>query len=683
MLKLLSIVCLSSASLTIYSPSSISRTEIEFKVSTFGTPALFYIIGQVEFKSVEKCELIGDFSNKFIVTSLPETCSYEEVALSAERSQAKLIIFALNTLSIILPSNRDLADLVSIPVIGISYTESENLKNYREFVIWASVIYEMIPDTGIKISWVLSGNYSLDYKLFEQLYLFQLETDSDDDSLTMVISYFDQDSDLKGNFDDDCLLIQNQEPVCMQTSNNVKGKDKILNSIKIIKYLFSSTEINSFFENINKVYIHCKDDYSSTCIDTFIDVPEHIDGFSNFLIFVKAFQYAPYFTLNEVLFFWPSNFSQATLRSDSNSEVDYTRCAPECTNKLLWNSDCDHECNFEECGFDDLTCKLTDGCLSNMLGDSQCDEVCLSDPDCKACSIGCYYQDMEQGFCPYTCTDECFNYCSNSWCSPGCNYGDMRDGMCSEHCSDNCYDVYCYKAKWCSPGCLFSDLQIGLCSDTCSDSCKSQCQNECDAGCYYSDMRIGLCPSSCSGNCFEYCNPNIYCSAGCTWYSLKSGSCSESCSPDCMKSCIECSPGCYYSDWEIAICSNDCTETCKEKCENYLCSTGCPYSIMDSGSCPYTCSDKCYENYCDSSKYCSSGCSYSSLELDNGQFYCSEKCRNWYNSGCYTYCGSMDTCDSSCKHSDCCKSEDSNDSDKKDNMIIYAIVVPIVTIFIL
>ena len=77
-----------------------------------------------------------------------------------------------------------------------------------------------------------------------------------------------------------------------------------------------------------------------------------------------------------------------------------------------------------------------------MLGDNNCNQMCLNDPDCKnysdICVDGCLYSEMHTGFCPMACMGSCFQNCSTNFCSPECLWYDIDNGNCKSSCTSNC-----------------------------------------------------------------------------------------------------------------------------------------------------------------------------------------------------------------------------------------------------
>lgn len=704
MLTLLTLITLSSSQLLTRSPNNLFNQKFNYSLANFGIPALYQIYGKIHIVTQSNCQLSSINSDDFVLINSISSCSYEDLAFSAQSQGAKLIIFSLDSLVPFYAKNKQKALEVKIVCIGVLKSTYDTISKYQEFTIWSTFRNELNTETKVLIILVLSGNYTLDYEYLKPIIEFNSMSDSENDKLSIQLSYLTPNSKLITNVNKDCFTTKRGDRLCMVSEAGVFGSQKFMNSRLICKYFWSYPNIETFFNSLKSVYQNCEFDYSNECLKRYISFVDYPNQYP----ITNSYNLAPYYTINNAYFFWPDYFIRGSLLSDSKVESDAGNCQQDCRNSLLLNNICDLSCNSTSCGYDNLACFYTDNCLNFFIGDGNCDGFCTSDIDCQLteCAPGCYYSDMNIDICPSNCTGDCFKncnqdlYCSpgcpysslkkgicpkecsedclqkcDSKCAEGCTYSDLNKGICSIYCTDDCFGL-CDSSLYCSPGCLFSDLKNGNCSSNCSEECLKSCaQEECSPGCYYSDLKDGKCPSNCSQECLKSCSKKE-CSPGCYFSDLLNGNCSSTCSKECLNYCVlkecspkcyysdlyngicspectqqclsycvqkECSPGCYYSDLENGICSGNCSKSCLESCVLEECSPGCYYSDWDKGICSENCTDDCYKNC--SSNICSSGCTYSTMEKDECTANCSFKCFK-------NNCNKKLFCSPGCKYSD-------------------------------
>ena len=96
------------------------------------------------------------------------------------------------------------------------------------------------------------------------------------------------------------------------------------------------------------------------------------------------------------------------------TERDPYYCAPDCEPYYVGDGDCDPECNFDVCDYDDGDCgednRCSPDCLPDWIGDDYCDLDCYSAAcnydggDCDGmCNLGCYDDWISDGECDPLC----------------------------------------------------------------------------------------------------------------------------------------------------------------------------------------------------------------------------------------------------------------------------------------
>ena len=504
MLYFLQIINICLSQLTTRSPESLFNLNFTYSVANFGNPALYQIYGKIYKATPFNCQLEYIYSDDFVLVESFSSCSYEDLALSAQNQGAKLIMFTLSSLYPIYPKNKTIASEVYITCIGVLEETSETLSKNSYLTIWATFKYEINIDSKVYLKLILSGNYTLDYKYLTPLLKFYSMGDSNNDYLSVELSYLSPYDELITDQDRDCYLTTSYDKLCMVSEGGVTGAQKFMNSRLISKFFNTyNLVIIDFLNSLQNLYQNCEFDYSSGCFEIYIPYKE---GLENYLI-TNSYSLAPYYKLNEVYFFWPYEFIRGALLSDNSSWSDEENCVSYCSNSQLSNQYCDSSCNTSSCGYDNLLCLYTKNCLNFLIGDGNCDTNCLIEADCDydQCSPGCYYSVMSSNLCPSACKGDCFDDCNQDlYCSAGCSFRNMIQNECSSDCSSDCYEKHCSKYRYCSPGCSYSDWRSGVLSEDCTSKCKKRYDNNCHLKCdsYYK------CTDTCDKDCCEQNDSN-------------------------------------------------------------------------------------------------------------------------------------------------------------------------------
>jgi hypothetical protein len=256
-------------------------------------------------------------------------------------------------------------------------------------------------------------------------------------------------------------------------------------------------------------------------------------------------------------------------------------CSSKCSPSLQFNSQCDQECNFASCNYDEANCLCAPSCSPDVLGDLNCDNDC----DTKECSYDS--QDCvssTQG----TCASQCYpsmvgdGYCDNACYKSSCGY-DFSD-CCNWGCSG--------LEGTCDPACLYSecgyDKDAGCADDFLTDSARFFQM-------YFEDFYKTLDFSDCYAedpNCDEGKLRDFYAGTGTDMTACTSKSClgqfgqGQCCAADihckrCIGSyCLECEDD--YYQWYY-LCVESCPPGYKEHSKvSKLCYPSYDYSYEDS-----------------------------------------------------------------------------------------------------
>lgn len=379
-----------------------------------------------------------------------------------------------------------------------------------------------------------------------------------------------------------------------------------------------------------------------------------------------------------------------------------------CTLELLTNTDCDQECNNNECGWDYGSCgycaqdcfleDLTTCKSSCMVPECLPSSFCASD---ESCDPGCTYDMVGNGICNEDCLTRNCNFddsdCVYLQIAKNCYLSQLSDGICDDDCNND-------EAFWdgwdcsCSPGCTDEKLGNAKCDSDCNNKeCNfdSQMCLECATGCKIEKLGDGNCDYECltiecyfdlgDCNCGTYCNTmlqgNQVCDSGCNTVECgyDAGAC-QGCSSGCTydkrhnSQCdTECdSESCNYDDFDC-ICSAECLSsmvgngTCEEVCNTYECgydggdcedcSTGCFSYFLGDGKCDGDCNNEVclYDNY---DCLCAPGCTDEKLAND----LCDQECNNYLCNFDNMHCTPClcdprvfgnGICDTECNNSEC------------------------------
>ena len=500
MLYFLQIINICLSQLTTRSPDPLFNLNFNYSAANFGNPALYQIYGKINIATHSDCQLNFIYPDDFVLIESNSYCSYEDLALSAQNQGAKLIMFTISSLYPIYPKNKKIASEVEIICIGVLEETFETLNKNSDLTIWATFMNEINIGSKVTIRLILSGNYTLDYNYLTPILNFNPMTDSENDYLSVELSYLSPYDELITDQDRDCYLSRFNDYLCMVSEGGVTGAQKYMNSRLICKF-FNTPNLNmvSFLNSLQNLYKYCEFDYSRECFEIYISYKDGPESYYN----TNSYNLAPYYKLNEAYFFWPSYFIKGALLSDDTSQSDEENCEWDCKNSQLSNQYCDLSCNTSSCGYDNLLCLYTENCLNFLIGDGNCDSSCISETDCNenSCSTGCYYSDMSSNLCPGECQGYCFDNCNQDlYCSAGCSFKTMDQGECSGDCSSDCYEEHCSKYLYCSPGCSYSDWRSGVLSEYCTSSCRNKYFNQCYSNCDYQYTCTDTCNSDCCEN---------------------------------------------------------------------------------------------------------------------------------------------------------------------------------------
>ena len=239
--------------------------------------------------------------------------------------------------------------------------------------------------------------------------------------------------------------------------------------------------------------------------------------------------------------------------------------------KRLGDGECDHECNYAECNWDNGDCpegvapaphnipvNCAEGCWHHWLRDGVCDDVCNTEAcefdggDCahKNAGGGCPRQYRKDGFCDMPdCIYHWFDYDGNDCrgaCAPGCGFGEAFNGYCD-------YECYNFNCKY----------DHGECDQELAEAAV-RCSNWCD------DVMIG------DGNCDRSCHV-----AACNW---DNGDCDNTCMEGDFSSPYYANNGKCDMIFNSPACGWDTGE-----CGDCSAVPGCTESMLGDGKCDEAC----------------------------------------------------------------------------------------------
>ena len=184
----------------------------------------------------------------------------------------------------------------------------------------------------------------------------------------------------------DCIQNLKNTSVCLESQESITGLSKILFYRHIFNFYQKIDYSNStsiFLNFLKSVFTNCYYD-----IDCLFNITKNY-SVSNYVdpnILDRYFIYEQGLSrivLNTIDLYWPEHLESAFCLSFASPPNGCEFCSPGCSYSILRNSNCSVYCDNLNCGFSNLICQKAKGCYEFMLGDGNCNEMCIDDPDCN------------------------------------------------------------------------------------------------------------------------------------------------------------------------------------------------------------------------------------------------------------------------------------------------------------
>ena len=381
----------------IVSPDSLQQEINNYVYANFGNPGYYPLFGKLVPISFSACTFSvpldsNSFGLVYFNTSL--NCEITDLALSVQNSGGSGIVIALpddNTFFYFTSSDTVKAAEINILVLGIGFSLGNTLRSFTDVEIWTTYTYPTGFTAQPVLTYYLTSNYTLDLTFFTAL-----KELSDDVALLhseFRLGFID-DIYSTVNPDFDCIETDLNNTYCVPHDDTATGAQKLSNSVVFLNYynsLTGSTSVNELVVLVLNVYTQCQYDYSSDCLDgilTILDIPANtstsvLDGLSYNYRADKVL-----YEIDGVFFYSLVDMESSYCLSSSDTKLNCPACSSSCLYSDLYSTTCVGGCNTSECGYQLMSCVMESDCFTFMLGDGNCNEECLDDPDCRGSDGG-------------------------------------------------------------------------------------------------------------------------------------------------------------------------------------------------------------------------------------------------------------------------------------------------------
>ena len=362
----------------IESPDNLKDSQLTIQAALFGNPNFYSNYGKIEIVKECKISKLLEYET-IVVLSNSTNCCILDMARSVRNSGGRGLIVVQDQANLI---QKDCdGDDPNILVLSISKAD---FKKYIEKndIVWITYRYMLFQSNYPFIEVKLTGNFSIDLRLTLEFLKLNTKFSILWDFIRIQIMTTSNSS----NSLSDCILSSSNKSLCLPGTDSISGIDKLKAYsliFSVYEKFFNPNSTAPFFTFLKSVFQNC--DYNVTCMSEiakyYIKTLKHDTSILDRYISYKS-GYSR-FIINSVDIYWFSHLESAFCLSFMDQPQECEFCSPGCSFKLLKSSNCSLFCDNIHCGFSNLRCQRDKGCFHFMLGDGNCNEMCIDDPDCN------------------------------------------------------------------------------------------------------------------------------------------------------------------------------------------------------------------------------------------------------------------------------------------------------------
>ncbi|OMJ94864.1 hypothetical protein SteCoe_1891 [Stentor coeruleus] len=372
------------------SPDNLVSIKPNVAIANFGNPQYLNTFAKLVYTTPSNCEVKESFSdNQFALVYLSYTCSLVNLARTAQSRGALGVIMVAN-LEIVgdmmyAIDYLDESISIDIPALVISKSLGDTLKKYSDKDVVISYNYKKFPiSQNPSISIMFTSNYTQDKPFIESLK--ELIKKRDGYMYLKDISVVASSLNTELYDNTTCIYYDSTKFVCVPSSDTVTGFEKLKNTVVIINFFNSLTDISmidTFFNYLSDLYSSCANDYKIECnqnillkYGTFNDDAASLKNMYKYSKIISRTQIAG------VDVFWSDYIEDAYCLSRSEDNEMCGAYSGSCTYSMLMDDDCSPLCNNAAGDYDNLMCLKVSTCYSFLLNNGQCEVSCPDDSDC-------------------------------------------------------------------------------------------------------------------------------------------------------------------------------------------------------------------------------------------------------------------------------------------------------------
>ena len=366
------------AGFRVESPDDYKLSDINVELALFGNPTFYGNYGKIkEFHECKIDELL-EYETIVLLTNTSNCCILS-IANEVKNKGGRGVIVVQDSPKIIEKDCK--GDDPNIMVIGISKDNYKKyIKNYK--TVWVTYQYFIYQSIYPFIEIKLTGNITEDLKIVKSL----LKLHSKFSITWQSLRFYIMCNSDSPNSKTDCITHSKNTSVCLDSQQNITGLSKIVFYKNIFNFYQKLVGLNStsiFLNLLKSAFTDCH--YDIDCLSNMTDkysLPNNVDPniLDRYFVYEQGLSRI---VLNTVNIYWSEYLESAFCLSFAGHPKGCEFCSPGCSFSILSSGNCSVYCDNLNCGFSNLVCQQTKGCYKFMLGDGNCNEMCIDDPDCN------------------------------------------------------------------------------------------------------------------------------------------------------------------------------------------------------------------------------------------------------------------------------------------------------------
>jgi hypothetical protein len=374
---ILILIQIAQSEFRVESPDDLKDSQIRIYPALFGNPTFYSMYGKIQVMKDCKFNKLLEYETVVVLTNSSECCLLE-TARKVRNSGGRGLVVVQDEAKMI---EKDCeGDDPNIMVLSLSRNDYKkhfhNAKN-----IWITYRYMLFQSSYPFIEVKLTGDFLKDLIITQEF----IKLNSKFAVHWEYVRFQLMASSHSTYPENDCLSGPSNRTYCLP-SDEVFGTVKLEAYVLILNVYERFSSPNStanFLIFLRSVFQNCN--YNSTCIfeiskNYIKNLRKSFSALDRYLTYEET---PSRFVINSVDIYWFGYLESAFCLSFAEQPQECEFCSPGCSFKSLRSTNCSIFCDNIHCGFSNLRCQREKGCFRFLLGDGNCNEMCIDDPDCN------------------------------------------------------------------------------------------------------------------------------------------------------------------------------------------------------------------------------------------------------------------------------------------------------------